>query len=84
MDNGDPPGTRPQKTSTPIKATPTANRSHSGKKLDISKIKGAHLFFKMQDQQEKAQRRESEAKGQATTSDWVAGGECSSGGELPP
>ena len=49
VDDGDPPGTRPQKTSTPIKATPTADRSHSRKKLNISKIKGAHLLFKMQD-----------------------------------
>ena len=55
MDDGDPPGTTPQKTSTPIKTTPAADRSHSRKKLDISKIKGAHLLFKMQDQQEKAQ-----------------------------
>ena len=83
-DDGDPPGTRPQKTSTPIKTTPAANRSHSGKKLDISKTKGAHLLFKMQDQQEKARGRESEAKGQAATSHWTAGGECSSGGKLPP
>ena len=49
VDNRDPPSTRPQKTSTPIKATPAANRSHLGKKLDISKIKGAHLLFEMQD-----------------------------------
>ena len=49
MDNRDPPGTRPQKTSTPIKTTPAADRSHSRKKLDISKIKGAHLLFEMQD-----------------------------------
>ena len=48
-DDGDPPGTRPQKTSMPIKTTPAADRSHSGKKLNISKIKGAHLLFKMQD-----------------------------------
>ena len=47
MDDGDPPGIRLQKTSTPIKAPPVADRSHSGKKLDISKIKGAHLLFKM-------------------------------------
>ena len=84
VDDGDPPSTRPQKTSTPIKATPTADRSHSGKKLDISKIKGAHLLFEMQDQQEKARGRESEAKGQAATSHQVAGGECGSGIELPP
>ena len=84
MDDGDPPGTRPQKTSTPIKATPAADRSHSGKKLDISKIKGAHLLFEMQDQHKKARGRESKAKDQATTSHWVAGGECGSGGELPP
>ena len=63
MDDGDPPGTRLQKTSMPSKATPVADRSHSGKKLDISKIKGAHLLFEMQDQQEKAWGRESEAKG---------------------
>ena len=84
VDNGDPPSTRPQKTSTPIKATPAADRSHSRKKLDISKIKGAHLLFEMQDQQEKARGRESEAKGWAATSHWVAGEERSSGGELPP
>ena len=83
VDNGDPPGTRPQKTSTPIKATPAADRSHSGKKLDISKIKGAHLLFEMQDQHEKARGRESEAKDQAATSHWVVRGERGSGGELP-
>ena len=81
-DDGDPPGTRPQKTSMPIKTTPAADRSHSGKKLDISKIKGAHLLFKMQDQQEKAWGRES--KGKAATSQWVAREECSSSWELPP
>ena len=80
MDNGDPPGTRPQKTSTPIKATLAADRSHSGKKLDISKIKGAHLLFEMQDQHEKAQGRKSEAKKKAATSHRVAGEECGSGG----
>ena len=84
MDDGDPPGTRLQKTSTPIKTTPAADRSHSRKKLDISKIKGAHLLFEMQDRQEKSRERESEAKGQAVTSHQTAGGECSSGGELPP
>ena len=84
MDDGDPPSTRPQKTSTPVKATPAADRSHSGKKLDISKIKGAHLLFEMQDRQEKAWGRESEAKGQAVTSHRVAGGERGSGVELPP
>ena len=83
-DDGDPPGTRLQKTSTPIKTTPVANRSHSGKKLDISKIKGAHLLFEMQDRQEKAWERESEAKGQAVTSHQTAGRERGSGGELPP
>ena len=84
VDDGDPPGTRPQKTSTPIKATPVGNRSHSGKKLDISKIKGAHLLFEMQDQHEKAKGRESEAKDQAATSHQVARGERDSGGEVPP
>ena len=84
MDDGDPPGTRPQKTSTPIKAAPAADRSHSGKKLDISKIKGAHLLFEMQDRQEKAMGRESEAKGQAATSHWVAWGEYGSGGGTSP
>ena len=83
MDDGDPPGTRLQKTSTPIKTTPAADRSHSGKKLDISKIKGAHLLFEMQNRQENAWGRESEAKGQATTSQRVAREEHGSGGELP-
>ena len=32
VDDGGPPGTKSQKTSTPIKATPVADRSHSGKK----------------------------------------------------
>ena len=84
MDDRDPPGTRLQKTSTPIETTPVANRSHSGKKLDISKINGAHLLFEIQDRQEKGQGRESEANGQATTSQQVAGEERGSGGELPP
>ena len=83
VDNGDPPSTRLQKTSMPIKAAPAADRSHSGKKLDISKIKGAHLLFEIQDRQEKAWGRESEAKGEAATSNWVAREECSSSGELP-
>ena len=83
-DDGDPPGTRPQKTSTPLKTTPAADRSHSGKKLDISKIKGTYLLFEMQDRQDKAWERESEAKGQAATSHWTARGECGSSGELPP
>ena len=84
VDDGDPPSTRLQKTSMPIKAAPAADRSHSGKKLDISKIKGAHLLFEMQDRQEKARGRESEAKDQVETSYWVAGEEHGSGGELPP
>ena len=83
-DDGDPPRAKPQKTSTPIKAAPEVNRSHSGKKLDISKIKGAHLLFEMQDRHEKAWGRESEAKDQATTSHQVAGGELGSSVELPP
>ena len=74
-DDRNPPGTRLQKTSTPIKTTPAADRSHSGKKLNISKIKGAHLLFEMQDRQEKAWERESEAKGQAATSHQTAGRE---------
>ena len=47
--DGDPSSIRPQKASTPIKTTPAADRSHFGKKLNISKIKGAHLLFEMQD-----------------------------------
>ena len=84
MDDGDPPSTRPQKTSMPIKAAPVADRSHSGKKLNISKIKGAHLLFEMQDRQEKAWERESEAEDQAATSHRVAREERGSGGKLPP
>ena len=48
-DDKGPPSARPPKTSTPIKAAPEVDRSHSGKKLDISKIKGAHLLFEIQD-----------------------------------
>ena len=49
VDDGDPPSAKPQKTSTPIKAAPEVDRSHSGKNFDISKIKGTHLLFEMQD-----------------------------------
>ena len=82
--DGDPPGTRPQETSTPIKTTPAPDRSHSGKKLDLSKIQAAHLVFEMQDRHEKLWGREPEAKGQAMTSRQVSGGEHGSSGELPP
>ena len=83
-DDEDPPGTRPPKTSTPIKAAPEVDRSHSGKKLNISKIKGAHLLFEMQDRWEKTREKESEGKDQVATSQRVAGGELGSAGELPP
>ena len=71
MGDGDHSGIRPQKASMPIKTT-LADRGHSGKKLDISKIKGAHLLFEMQDQQEKARGNEPEAKDQTVTSHQVA------------
>ena len=73
-----------RKPARPIKATPVADRSHSGKKLDISKIKGAHLLFEMQDRQEKARGRESEAKEQAATSHWVAWESTVLVGNFPP
>ena len=79
----DPASAGPPKTSTPIKATPEVDRSHSGKKLDISKIKGTHLLFEMQDRQEKTQEKESEGKDQVTTSQQVAGGKLGSAVELP-
>ena len=47
--DGNPSGTGPQETSTPIKTAPAPDRSHSRKKLNISKIQAAHLLFKMQD-----------------------------------
>ena len=77
-------GAGPPKTSTPIKAAPEVDRSHSGKKLDISKIKGAHLLFEMQDRREKTREKESEGKDQVATSQRVAGGKLGSAGELPP
>ena len=80
----DPADAGPSKTSTPIKATPEVDRSHSGKKLDISKIKGTHLLFEMQGRQEKIQEKESKGKDQAQTSQRVAGGKLGSTGELPP
>ena len=80
----DPADAGSPKTSTPIKATPEVDRSHSGKKLDISKIKGAHLLFEMQDRWEKTWEKESEGKDQVATSQWVAGGGPSSTGQLPP
>ena len=79
----DPAGARPPKTSTPIKAAPEVDRSHSRKKLDISKIKGAHLLFEMQDRREKTQEKESEGKDQVATSQWVTGGKLGSAVELP-
>ena len=60
------------------------DRSHSGKKLDISKIKGAHFLFEMQDQREKTWEKKSKGKDQVTTSQRVAGGKLGSTGELPP
>ena len=81
---GDPPVAGPQETSTPIKTTPAPDQSHSGKKLDLSKIQAAHLLFEMQDRREKLQGWEPEARGQAATSRHVSGEECGSGGELPP
>ena len=60
------------------------DRSHSRKKLDISKIKGAHLLFEMQDRWEKTWEKESEGKDQVATSQWVARGKLGSVGELPP
>ena len=83
-DNEGPPGARPPKTSMPIKAAPEVDRSHSGKKLDISKIKGTHLLFEMQDGWEKTWQKESEGKNQVATSQQVARGELGSALELPP
>ena len=76
----DPPSTRPQETSTPIKPTPASDRSHSGKKLDVSKIHAAHLLSEMQDRHEKLRKKESETKGQVKTSQRISGGECGSDG----
>ena len=80
----DPAGAGPFKTSTPIKATPEVDRSHSGKKLDISKIKGGHLLFEMQDRREKTREKESEGKDQVAASQQVAGRVPGSAGGLPP
>ena len=80
----DPPGAGPPKTSTLIKAAPEVDRSHSGKKLNISKIKGTHLLFEMQDRREKTWEKKSEGKDQVATSQRVAGGGLGSAGELPP
>ena len=82
-DDRDPPGAGPPKTSTPIKAAPEVDRSHSGKKLNISKIKGAHLLFEMQDQREKTREKESKGKDQVATSQRVARGGLGSAGQLP-
>ena len=81
-DDGDPPGAGPPKTSTPMKATPEVDRSHSGKKLN--KIKGAHLLFEMQDRREKTWEKESKGKDQVASSQRVAGGGLGSAGQLPP
>ena len=84
LTDDNPAGTEPPKTSTPIKAAPEVDRSHSGKKLDISKIKGTHLLFEMQDRREKTWEKESEGKDQVATSQRVARGGLSSAGGLPP
>ena len=84
LTDNDPAGAGPPKTSMPIKAAPEVDRSHSGKKLDISKIKGTHILFEMQDQWEKTREKESEGKDQVATSQRVAGKGPGSAGELPP
>ena len=84
MDNEVSPGIRPPKTSTPIKAAPEVDRSHSWKKLDISKIKGTHLLFEMQDWWEKTWEKKSKGKDQVATSQRLAQGELGSAGELLP
>ena len=81
-DDSNLPEAQPQGTSTPIKVTPVPERHLSGKKVNVTKVKVAHLLFDMQDWQERA-RKKAEAESQAAASDRTSGGKRSSGGGLP-
>ena len=62
MGDDNPPAAWPQDTSTPIKATPLTGWCVSGGKINVSKVDGHHLLWKMEDCQEMArQRAEAEA-----------------------
>ena len=52
-----PPITRSQETSTPLKATPVTGRHVSGGKINVSKVDVHHLLWKMEDCQEMARQR---------------------------
>ena len=81
-DDGIPPDANPPETSTPMKTTLESGKSHSKKKLNLSKIEATHLIFDMQDRQEKA-RKSVESEGQATVSDRTSSEVRSSSRELP-
>ena len=82
-DDGDPPNANLPETSTPIKTTAESGKSHSKKKLNVSKIQATHLLFDMRDRQEKAQSSV-KLESQVKVPDRTSGKGCGSGGELPP
>ena len=81
-DDGNPPDANPPETSTPIKATSESGKCNSKKKLNLSKVKAAHLVFDLRDRQEKA-RRSVELEGQAAVPKRTSGKGCGSSKELP-
>ena len=55
-EDDNPSVTRPQETSTPLKATPVTGRRVSGGKINVSKVGTQHLLWKMEDRQEMARK----------------------------
>ena len=56
-EDGNPSVTRPQETSTPLKATPVTGRRVSWGKINVSKVDAQHLLWKMEDCHEMARKR---------------------------
>ena len=56
-EDDNPSVTRPQETSTPLKATPVTGRRVSRGKINVSKVDAQHLLWKMKDRQEMARKR---------------------------
>ena len=77
-EDGNPSVTRPQETSTPLKATLVTGRRVSGGKINVSKVDAQHLLWKMEDRQEMAQQR-----AEAEVSDRSSSRGQSSGSGLP-
>ena len=69
----------PQQTSTPVKQSRPSHQSSFGKKMDISKIKAAHLLHELSDRREGQQRG-----GPSPSLSQTTAAACGSGVNLPP